>query len=65
MTKHSNVYYLFLEDQKKNPIDVAANERIRKNIEKFYWEIKPPWKSEPLRGVKDEKSKENEEGEKT
>ena len=43
MGKHHNLYYLLLEDQQQNLIDIQAKERIKKNIENFYKEIKPPW----------------------
>ena len=54
MAKHYNLYYLFLEDQRENPMDPIAKERIQKNIEKFYREIKPPWNANPLSSIEDE-----------
>ena len=47
MDKHKNLYYIFLEDQQRNPMDQEAKERIQKNIEKIYQKIKPPWKPNP------------------
>jgi hypothetical protein len=35
-------------------MDPIAKERIQKNIEKFYREIKPPWKANPLSSIEDE-----------
>lgn len=48
MKEHYNLYYLFLEDKEKHPPPVQQSEAIRKNIEKFFGIIKPPWKSLPL-----------------
>ena len=43
--KHSNLYYILLEDQQKNPMDPASREQMRVNLENFYREIKPPWQA--------------------
>ena len=48
MKKHYNLYYLYIEDKEKQSLPVQQSEGIRKNIEKFFGEIKPPWKSLPL-----------------
>ena len=48
MKGHYNLYYLFLEDKEQHPLSALRSEAIRKNIEKFFEEIKPPWKSLPL-----------------
>lgn len=48
MKEHYNLYYLLLEDNEKHPLPEQQSEVIRKNIEKFYEELKPPWKSLPL-----------------
>ena len=64
MTKHFNLYYLFLEDQQKNPMDEVSREKIQKNIEKYYREIKPPGKSMPPISRGDEDPGNIEEGEK-
>lgn len=50
---HNNLYYLFLEDQQKNPMDQSASDRIRKNIENYYKEIKPPWKANLPNSIKE------------
>lgn len=42
MQKHYNLYYLFLEDREQNPMSVDRNLEIRKNVEIFYKEMKPP-----------------------
>lgn len=39
---HYNIYYLFLEDQKKHPLSEQVREAIRKNIEKYFKKLKPP-----------------------
>lgn len=36
MTRHANLYFLFLEDREANPIRAEKNETIRRNIENFY-----------------------------
>lgn len=36
MTRHANLYYLFLEDREANPIRADKNERVRQNVENFY-----------------------------
>jgi hypothetical protein len=38
--KHSNLYYLFLEDMEARPIDAEANERIKQAIVAFYKEFR-------------------------
>lgn len=63
MAEHYNLYYLLLEDQQKNPMSEAAKEKIRKNIEKYYREIKPPWQANPLNSIQEETPKEKGEGE--
>lgn len=55
MGKHHNLYYLLLEDQQQNLIDIQAKERIKKNIENFYKEIKPPWNVIPPKSIGDSK----------
>lgn len=57
MAKHNNLYYLLLEDQQKNPLDKKASERIQKNIENFYREIKPPWNPSPPNSIKEKSGK--------
>ena len=42
MKAHYNIYYLFLEDQKKHPLSEQVREAIRKNIEKYFKKLKPP-----------------------
>lgn len=56
MGKHNNLYYLLMEDQQQNLIDLQAKEKIKKNIENFYKEIKPPWKVNPPISIGDSKS---------
>ena len=53
LSGHSNLYYLFLEDQRLHPMPEARVFEIRKNIEKFYEKIKPPWNSKPLNSIRD------------
>lgn len=53
LSKHCNLYYLFLEDQRLNPMPEETVLRIRKNIENFYEKIKPPWNSKPLNSIRD------------
>ncbi len=36
MTRHANLYFLFLEDREANPIQADKNEIIRQNVENFY-----------------------------
>ena len=57
MKKHYNLYYLYLEDKEKHSLPVQQSEVIRKNIEKFFGEIKPPWKSLPLISSEQKKPK--------
>ena len=64
MAKHYNLYYLLLEDQQKNPMDAVSKEKIQKNIEKYYREIKPPGKSKPPNNRGNEDPGKIEEGEK-
>lgn len=45
---HYNLYYLFLEDKQKHPLPEHRANTIRKNIEKFFKNIKPPAFSKPL-----------------
>jgi hypothetical protein len=45
---HYNLYYLYLEEQEKHPLSTQQSETIRKNIEKYFEKIKPPWKPLPL-----------------
>lgn len=44
MADHYNLYYILLEDKAQNPMPEQRARKIRKNIEKFYKKIKPPWK---------------------
>ena len=37
-----NLYYIYLEDKIKNPLPPKADQRIRKNLKKFFKKIKPP-----------------------
>jgi hypothetical protein len=36
VTRHANLYFLFLEDREANPIQADKNESIRRNVENFY-----------------------------
>jgi hypothetical protein len=36
VTRHANLYFLFLEDREANPIRSDKNESIRRNVENFY-----------------------------
>lgn len=36
MTRHANLYFLFLEDREANPIRSDKNEIIRQTVENFY-----------------------------
>ena len=47
MAEHYNLYYLFLEDMERHPMSEDAFWEIKKNIEKFYEKIKPPWPPQP------------------
>ena len=42
MKKHYNLYYLFLEDQLRNPMRENRREEIRRIIECFYKATRPP-----------------------
>ena len=53
MAEHFVLYYLFLEDQRANPMPEDRNRQVRKNIEKFYQKIKPPPFSRPLTSIRD------------
>ena len=55
MDNHYNLYYLFLEDQQRNPMDPDARDQIRKNIENFYKKIKPPWEADPPNSIRERK----------
>lgn len=55
MAKHSNLYYLFLEDQQKNLMPVDTQKKIQKNIEEFYKTIKPPWETTPPEIIREDK----------
>ena len=46
MKKHANLYYLFLDDEKKNQIPENRNTEIRKSIALFYAAMKPPLKTD-------------------
>ena len=48
MKVHYNLYYLYLEEQEQHPLSTQQSETIRKNIEKYFEKIKPPWKPLPL-----------------
>lgn len=47
LVRHYNLYYLFLEDRERNPMDAGRKKEIQKNIEKFYEKIKPPPNAKP------------------
>ena len=42
MAQHYNLYYLFAEDKQKHPMPEEKVLEIRKNIEKYLENIKPP-----------------------
>ena len=48
MDGHYNLYKLFLEDKRKNPMPEQKVMNIRKNLEKFFKTLKPPEISQPL-----------------
>lgn len=48
MDGHYNLYYLFLEDRQANPMPEQAAIEVRKNLEKFFKNIKPPEQAIPL-----------------
>lgn len=50
MPDHYNLYYLFLEDQRNNPMDPQAKARIQHKIEAFYKKTKPPWDQSSFEG---------------
>lgn len=54
MAKHNNLYYIFLEDQQKNPMGQDASKKIQKYIENYYREIKPPWEANPPNSIRKE-----------
>lgn len=55
MEKHANLYYLFLDDEKKNQIPENRNAEIRKSIALYYNDLKPPLKTKdrPKKKIKD------------
>lgn len=55
MEKHANLYYLFLDDEKKNQIPENRNTEIRKSIALYYNALKPPLKTKdrPKKKFKD------------
>ncbi len=48
MDGHYNLYYLFLEDKQKKPMPEQKARDIRKNLEIFFKNIKPPAITKPL-----------------
>ena len=56
MKDHYNLYYIFLEDMQRHPISEKRNAEIRKNLEYFYRNIKPPWEDNPPKSIGDESS---------
>ena len=48
MGRHYNLYYLFLEDRQANPMPEQTAAKVRKNLEKFFKNIKPPELPKPL-----------------
>ena len=53
MQGHYNIYYLFLEDKKKNPMSEDKINEVRENIEKYYEELKPPWSVLDIQNIND------------
>lgn len=53
MKEHYNLYYIFLEDMRRNPMSEERSAQIRKNLENYYKKIKPPWQNNPLRIIGD------------
>lgn len=47
MDKHYNLYYIFLEDKAKNPMNPKRFSEMQKFFENFYKSIKPPGFSLP------------------
>ena len=56
MKAHYNLYYIFLDDMRHHPMSEERNAEIRKNIEYFYRKIKPPWDTNPLKSIWEEKT---------
>lgn len=54
MSDHANLFYLFQEDMQRYPLPEEKDFCIRKNLEKFYKKIKPPWISLPPNTVSKE-----------
>lgn len=48
LKKHYNLYYIFLEDKNNNLMSQERRQEIKKYLENFYKEIKPPWTEKPL-----------------
>ena len=53
MQGHYNIYYLFLEDKKNNPMSEDKINAVRENIEKYYEELKPPWSVLDIQNIND------------
>ena len=47
MDGHYNLYYLFLDDKQKNPMPEQKMMDIRKKLEKFFKNVKPPAITKP------------------
>ena len=43
MSRHFNLYFLLSEDFQANQMDPSSKDRIQRNLENFYKELKPPW----------------------
>lgn len=56
MKGHFNLYHILLEDQAENPMDPAAKEKISKNLEIFYKNIKPPGTAKPPNIISEEQA---------
>ena len=59
MDGHYNLYYLFLEDKRNNPMPEQKKMDIRKNLENFFKDLKPPGISKPLIITTGEEPKKN------
>ena len=53
MQEHYTLYYLFLEDMQHHPMPEKKNAEIKKNIENFYQNLKPPWSDVPLNSIRE------------
>ena len=51
MKQHHNLYYIILEDKNNNPMSQERSQEIKKYLENFYKEIKPPWTEKPLNNI--------------